>query len=68
MNWIRMKDQKPTVDGMHLVYAPTADDQIPLITVAWWSPKNARWELIIAMFADAITHWMPLPEPPKEDV
>lgn len=35
---------------------------------AWWSQVNQRWELIVDHWGKAITHWMPLPEPPANSV
>ena len=65
-HWIAMKDRKPSTDGMHLVYAPSADPTCPMIVTAWWHTDEQRWSIIIDYWARAVTHWQPLPEPPKE--
>lgn len=56
--WVSVKDRQPCVEeGRYLI---CLDDGF--ITTAIW---DNGWEL----WADAgeVTHWMPLPEPPKED-
>jgi hypothetical protein len=64
MKWIQFNTQKPSDDGMHLIYAPSADPQRPFIATAWWSEPNQQWEMLIDYWANAVTHWMPLPTPP----
>ncbi|MGT5207720.1 DUF551 domain-containing protein [Escherichia coli] len=39
------------------------------VEVKWWDESgywNSWTELNSDIFADEITHWMPLPEPPQE--
>lgn len=63
--WISMKDKLPaekdaTEDGLVLC---VLSDMAGLAT----SERRAwHWENIVDM-ADCFTHWMPLPNPPKED-
>ena len=68
MEWINSKYRLPEKEGVYLVYAPSADPSSPLIVTAFWSlePKG-HWGLPLPpSWAEAITHWMPLPAPPKE--
>lgn len=65
MTWISVKDRMPDKDGMVLIYAPSADEDKPLICCAWYDPSGFGWSLIVGAWGEAITHWMPLPEPPK---
>ena len=64
MKWIEMKKELPTKDGIHFVYAKSADPEKPFMSTAWWSPKNKRWELLPTVWSKAITHWMNMPEAP----
>ncbi len=59
--WISVKDRLPVADGDYLVYF---DDGFVAITFykANKSGKNG-WEV---WADDEVTHWMELPEPPKE--
>lgn len=56
--WVSVKDRQPCVEECR--YLVCLDDGF--IATAIW---DNGWEL----WADAgeVTHWMPLPEPPKED-
>lgn len=65
MIWIAVEDRLPEKEGVYLIHAPSADPDKPFIHVAWWSNSNQRWELIAISWANAVTHWMPLPKPPE---
>ena len=58
---------EPPDDGFYLVFAPSADPERPLIAMAFWSSKESRWELVLKYWAEAITHWQELPDPPQEE-
>ena len=66
MEWISVKDRLPKATKINdavLVYAPTMiDDKI-------WKLYSTLIEngLPSTGWAKDITHWMPLPEPPKQD-
>ena len=66
MKWISVKDRLPTEDAPCLIHATTADPDKPYINVAWYDPGGFGWSLLPACFKPCITHWMPLPKPPKE--
>lgn len=63
-DWISVKDRLPGHGKRYLVYATSGDNKIGYITTASFgghfvlSGKRAYWK---------VTHWMPLPEPPKEE-
>lgn len=70
-SWISVKDRLPEKSGAYLVYAPSADPENPLIVSAWFEldedgKGNMKGWQIVGPWAEAITHWMPLPVPPKE--
>ena len=74
MEWISVKDRLPEFNVDVLVYAVGKDDD-KVITIT--SYTNAKYGLGITgwitpwqyfFYNYSITHWMPLPEPPKADV
>ncbi len=62
--WVSVKERMPT-DGYYLVHCPSADENMPLITTAWWNEESQRWDFLIDYWAKGITHWQPLPDPPR---
>ena len=65
--WISVKDRLP--DNTFpprdvLVYHYWGGEMC--IDRAWYSPEKNRWRSFIGMNLK-VTHWMPLPEPPKEE-
>lgn len=67
-HWIPADERLPDEPGKCLVFVPTADPERPLIHVAWYEPEGTDnmpgWQLLPAVLCDAISHWMPLPDPP----
>lgn len=68
--WISVKDRLPDDDELVLVY--TKDNVMsvcPLVIAnAFANLKNLKvWEDNNGYYVSDVTHWMPLPEPPKED-
>ena len=55
--WISVKDRLPDADGDYLVW----NDYHKAIVGHYWS--KGRYFISKAV---TVTHWMPLPEPPKE--
>ena len=47
-----------------LIYAPSLDPEKPLLTMTWW--EQGRGFMLVPVWAEAVTHWMYLPEPPAE--
>lgn len=65
--WIKVTESSPSEDNKYLVFAPSAYKDKPFIHVARFDPTGFGWSLLPKVWIDAITHWMPLPEPPKSD-
>lgn len=63
MKWISIKDKLPEKDSLVLI---TDGERV---TIAEWYQEQgwglAREDKAIGIFADTITHWMPLPAPPN---
>lgn len=66
--WIPVKEQLPEEDGHYLVYIfCEADEQLRGWTQIAWFRRKFYWEHSGEWYREVITHWMPLPEPPKEE-
>lgn len=67
-DWISVKDRLPDTPGPKIVYAASCDPDKPMINMAWFEPEGTGnmpgWQLLPKVWCEAITHWMPLPEPP----
>ena len=61
-SWIACADAVPQENGLYIIYAPSLDEDCPLIVVISW--HKGEWSGLVPMWLEAITHWMPLPEPP----
>lgn len=63
--WISVKDRLPDEQGTFLVFRK---EPYGMITIAWYSGHENGWlALDGGFYADGVlTHYMPLPEPPKE--
>lgn len=59
--WISVKDRLPDDTGYVLAWSPRYQE----VVIAWYSEEEDFWrtEDDLAPFP---SHWMPLPEPPKE--
>lgn len=64
MNWVSVVDRLPDKDAAYLIYAESLDATKPLIITAWFTPTYG-WSGLPSGWLEAITHWMPLPEPPS---
>ena len=72
--WHRVEDELPDEVGSYLVYAPTyiggsssAKECKAGVMFARWL-KGGHWSIEVGYYKrpGCVTHWMPLPEPPKE--
>ena len=61
--WISVKDRLSDESGMYIVTAN--DGHAQRVSFVLWQKKNRMWKLTGARSYWRITHWMPLPEPPK---
>lgn len=60
--WISVKDRLPENDGLYIVCKTIRGHQISF--EAHW--KGNKWLSVVNNnLLDYVTHWMPLPEPPK---
>lgn len=67
MNWIKVTDRVPDddLDNDQVIVSLTYDSFEPTIICALWKNENF-YSLETGEFFDNVTHWMPLPEPPKD--
>ena len=64
--WISVKDRLPDAQKDYLVFRrlPTR-----AVTIAWYAGENGWLALDGGFYTDGVvTHFMPLPEPPEEDI
>lgn len=64
-NWISVKERLPEESGTHIVVA--LNGHAKEVTFVKWQKMNKMWNLIGARSYWKVTHWMPLPEPLKEE-
>lgn len=65
-DWISVKDRLPQVTGKYL--CAVKDKRGDLWTIASdWSLEMKSWFGNYGEIKNIVTHWMPLPEPPKEN-
>ena len=70
--WISVKDRLPNRDGLYVVYGQTEamrellPDNDP-IWMCYYRKERGFYDTELCRGYDFITHWMPLPEPPKEE-
>ena len=62
--WVSVLDRLPEESGMYIVTAN--DGHAQRVSFVQWQKKNRMWNLTGARSYWRVTHWMPLPEPPKE--
>lgn len=63
-SWISVKDRLPEKEGAVIIYAESADPNSPLIVSCWYTPNEGFG--LVEVWAKAVSHWMPMPDPPKE--
>ena len=69
--WISVKDRMPDIDGEYMVYGQSdamwelLPDSNP-IWICYYCKKHGFYNIELHREYDYITHWMPLPKPPKE--
>lgn len=63
MKWISVKDRLPEDEYECLVI-----DKSGYYWIGWFKGDEERWVIDGTICGDGyVTHWIPLPEPPKED-
>lgn len=70
MNWISVKDRLPKERQFVLAYQPHKSNRCRQLILCRinnsWYELNENNKIDINGFYNSITHWMPLPEPPKQ--
>ena len=61
--WVSVKDRLPEESGMYIVTAN--DGHAQRVSFVQWQNKNRTWNLNGARSYWRVTHWMPMPQPPK---
>ena len=66
MEWIGVKERLPEVNGNYL--CAMRDNIVePFVAIhQFYNGKFIMQEWFVENVGRAVTHWMPLPEPPKE--
>lgn len=72
MEWISVKDRLPEKDGWYLVFAPGYRGNRRIYGSRGMAYSNFKHNYkehwgIERGWGGMVTHWMPLPEPPKEE-
>lgn len=68
MEWISVKEKLPDLPCVCLIYIPEHYEyEINLNGYGYVDFTNEMKFGHDCMFEDKVTHWMPLPEPPKSD-
>lgn len=63
--WVSVKDRLPEESGMYIVTAN--DGHAQRVSFVLWQKRNRMWNLTGARSYWRVTHWQPMPQPPKED-
>ena len=61
--WISVKDRLPDESGMYIVTAN--DGHAQRVSFVLWQKRNRIWNLTGARSYWKVTHWQPMPQPPK---
>ena len=61
--WVSVKDRLPEESGIYVVTAN--DGHAQRVSFVQWQKKNRMWNLTGARSYWRVTHWQPLPQPPK---
>ena len=61
--WISVKERLPEESGMYIVTAN--DGHAQRVSFVQWQKKNRMWNLTGARSYWRVTHWQPMPQPPK---
>lgn len=77
MKWISVEDELPSKNGFYLVFFPYKYERrgqtlLPvkeniIEILRWYKNRFGSQDLNLIYPITSITHWMPLPKPPKEE-
>ena len=62
MNWISVEDRLPEETGYYLIFCHAGEKMFPKQKIDYFIENKQGW-----LHSSNITHWMPLPAPPKEN-
>ena len=62
-NWISVNDRLPDKKGDYLIYNTDG-----IVWPYYYDPSVNEWFNSLGYITDCVTHWMPLPEPPRERI
>jgi hypothetical protein len=66
VNWVSVKESNPPLDyGLYLLRVDR-EGEIPTYDIGFYDDRGWHSRLD-QKYRLTVTHWMPLPEPPKED-
>lgn len=61
-DWISVKERLPDINDEYIVFTEDAE-----VFICEYLPSvNQWWDRDASIIYGRITHWMPLPDPPKE--
>ncbi len=76
MEWISVEDRLPEEEDVFFVMIHDGSDFVATPGVSWWSPDGVfietgeecgpYWEIEDDYESYKVTHWMLIPEPPKD--
>ena len=61
-HWISVKDRLPEYNGQYIVYMPASG----AVIAAYYFKNNGGFFIGESIVTDKVSHWIYLPEPPKE--
>jgi hypothetical protein len=65
--WISVKDRLPETSELVLQRIDRVDE-FPTFDLGLYYPEEKRWiNRLSSKYTCTVTHWMPIPEPPKDD-
>ena len=59
--WISVKDRLPEKKGYYLIFNTDRT-----VWPYWYDPFVNQWVDSLGFRTESVTHWIPMPEPPKE--
>lgn len=69
-NWIKVSEQMPENIGWYLVFCNDGEQRIAKVAVnGWWTELHGHYYGDMSVGSSKpireVTHWQPLPQPPK---
>lgn len=66
--WVKVTEERkgPDTTGFYIVFAESADPELPLKVMVWWNQDKQEWGLV-EYWKNKVSHWMPMPDDPEEE-